>query len=194
MIDNEVISRIAHKIRATRLKKNLTIQELADRTKVSKGLLSKIENSRTLPSLPVFITLIQSLDISLKEFFGDMVLVNGKDFLHIKKADYQAIKREGRPGFNYHHILSQNLATSGMEVVLLTLEPGAKGRPSTTDGYEFKFMLSGSCEYQINDETVLLEEGDSLYFDASIPHLPVNNSRKPATMLVLYFIFSKAAS
>ncbi len=68
MINNEVVSRIAQKIRSTRLKKNLTIQELADRTKVTKGLLSKIENSRTIPSLPVFVQLIQSLDISLKEF------------------------------------------------------------------------------------------------------------------------------
>ncbi|MBX2944215.1 MAG: helix-turn-helix transcriptional regulator [Cyclobacteriaceae bacterium] len=87
MIDNEVVSRIAQKIRATRLEKNLTIQQLANRTKVSKGLLSKIENSRTLPSLPVFITLIQSLDISLKEFFSEMVLLNGKDYLVVKKVN-----------------------------------------------------------------------------------------------------------
>jgi transcriptional regulator with XRE-family HTH domain len=194
MLDNEVIARIAQKIRATRLKKNLTIQELADRTKVSKGLLSKIENSRTLPSLPVFVTLIQSLDISLKEFFEDMVLINGKEYLLVKKENYQAVDREGRPGFNYHYILSQNLAVSTMEAVLLTLEPGAKGRPTTTDGYEFKYMISGSCEYQINNEVVILEEGDSIYFDASIPHLPVNSSRKKAVMLVIYFILPKGNS
>ena len=65
MVDNQVVSRIAQKIRSTRLEKNLTIQQLATRTHVSKGLLSKIENSRTIPSLPVFVTLIQSLEISL---------------------------------------------------------------------------------------------------------------------------------
>lgn len=188
MLDNEVILRIVQKIRATRLKKNLTIQELADRTKVSKGLLSKIENRRTLPSLPVFVSLIQSLDISFKEFFEDMALINGKKYLLIKKENLQAVEREGRPGFNYHHILSQNLASATMEAVLLTLEPGAKGRPSTTDGYEFKYMISGACDYQINDEIVTLEEGDSIYFDASIPHLPINNSRKKAVMLVMYFV------
>jgi transcriptional regulator with XRE-family HTH domain len=191
MIDNEVIARIAQKIRATRLKKNLTIQELADRTKVSKGLLSKIENSRTLPSLPVFVTLIQSLDISLREFFEDMILLNGKEYLLVKRNQYTPMEREGRSGFHYHHILSQNILTCNMEVVFLTLDPDATGRPSVTEGYEFKYIISGNCEYHINNEIVVLEEGDSIYFDASIPHLPVNKSRRKVIMLVIYFICPK---
>jgi transcriptional regulator with XRE-family HTH domain len=191
MVDNEVVIRIAQKIRSTRLEKNLTIQQLATRTNVSKGLLSKIENSRTVPSLPVFVTLIQSFDISLKEFFRDIVLVNGKDYLVVKKEQYTSMEREGRVGFNYQHILSQTLTTCTMEAVILDLEPGAKGRPSTTDGYEFKYMISGSCEYQINDETIVLDEGDSIYFDASLPHIPINRTRKKAVMLVMYFILPK---
>lgn len=191
MIDNEVVSRIAQKIRATRLEKNLTIQQLANRTKVSKGLLSKIENSRTLPSLPVFITLIQSLDISLKEFFSEMVLLNGKDYLVVKKDQYKMVEREGREGFDYQHILSQNISTCTMEAVLLTVKPGAKGRPTTSDGYEFKYLISGRCDYQINNEKITLEEGDSLYFDASVPHLPINTSGEKAVMLVVYFLMPK---
>jgi transcriptional regulator with XRE-family HTH domain len=191
MIDNEVVNRIAQKIRMTRLEKNMTIQQLATRTNVSKGLLSKIENSRTVPSLPVFITLVQSLDISLKEFFQDMVLINGKGYLLVKKANYAQMDREARPGFNYQYILSQTLTTCTMEAVILHLEPGAKGRPSTTDGYEFKYIISGNCEYHINNAVLNLEEGDSIYFDASVPHLPVNNSGMKVTMLVIYFILSK---
>jgi len=191
MIDNEVVSRIAQKIRATRLEKNLTIQQLATRSNVSKGLLSKVENSRTIPSLPVFITIIQSLDISLKEFFHEMVLINGKDYLIVRKDQYTPMEREGRTGFHYQYILSQNITNCTMEAVLLTLEPGAKGKPTTTDGYEFKYMLSGNCEYQINNELVQLNEGDSIYFDASVPHLPVNRSRRKVVMLVIYFILPK---
>jgi transcriptional regulator with XRE-family HTH domain len=191
MIDNEVVARIAQKIRTTRLEKNMTIQQLANRTRVSKGLLSKIENSRTIPSLPVFISLIHSLDISLKDFFQEMVLLNGREYLLVKKQDYKRTEREGRNGFEYHHILSQNISTCTMEAVLLTVKPGAKGRPTTSDGYEFKHMISGSCEYLVADDKLLLEEGDSLYFDASVPHLPVNNSGRQATMLVIYFLVAK---
>jgi transcriptional regulator with XRE-family HTH domain len=191
MIDNEVVSRIAQKIRSARLGKSLTIQEVARRSNVSKGLLSKIENSRTIPSLPVFISLIQSLDLSLKEFFEDMVLMNGKDYMHIRKDDYKPMQREGRNGFSYLHILSQNITNCTMEITLLTLDPGAKGNPTTTDGYEFKYVLQGKCDYYINHESIQLSEGDSIYFDASKPHLPVNNSRKKTVMLVVYFILPK---
>lgn len=191
MFDNEVISRIAQKIKVKRLEKDLTLQELAIKSKVSKGLLSKIENSRTIPSLPVFVSIIQSLDLSLKEFFDDMILVNGKNFLHLKKSDYAPMEREGREGFNYLHIFSQALPNCTLEASLLTIEPGARAKPSTTDGYELKYILEGTCEYIIDRENILLEEGDTLYFDASIPHLPVNKSRKKVIMLVIYFLFSR---
>lgn len=188
MIDNEVVSRIAQKIRSRRLERNLTIQQVATRSNVSKGLLSKVENSRTVPSLPVLISIIQALDISLKDFFSEMVLANGRDYLLIKKSEYQPMTREGRTGFHYEHILSQTLPGCTLEAVVLTLEPGAKGRPSITDGHEFKYILKGSCEYHIQNEVVRMEEGDSLYFDATVPHLPVNTSGETVVMLVFYFI------
>jgi len=191
MIDNEVVSRIAQKIRATRLEKNLTIQQLATRTHVSKGLLSKIENSRTIPSLPVFVTLIQSLDISLKDFFKDMILINGKEYLLVKKGQCATLEREGRSGFNHQYILSQNVPNCTIEAVLITIEPGAIGRATTTDGYAFKYILSGACEYRINNEVLWLEEGDALYFDASVPHFHVNKSKKKVCMLVIYFILGR---
>jgi transcriptional regulator with XRE-family HTH domain len=191
MVNNEVVSRIAQKIKSLRLQKNLTIQELATRTKVTKGLLSKVENLRTIPSLPVFIQIIQSLDVSLKEFFGDMVLMNGKNYLLIKKDHCLNIEREGRNGFNYQFIMSQNIGMSLMEAVVLRLRPGATGRETTADGYEFKYMISGVCEYKIGNEVVSLCEGDTIYFDASIPHLPINNTKQDVVMLVIYFIAAK---
>jgi transcriptional regulator with XRE-family HTH domain len=192
MVNNEMVSRIAQKIRAVRLKKNLTIQQLADRTKVTKGLLSKIENSRTIPSLPVFVQIIQSLDISLKDFFEDMVLSNGKDYLLIKREQYVALEREGRTGFDYRYILSQNIPASTIEIVLLTIKPRATGRPTTTDGFEFKYLISGHCEYHFNNEVVMMEEGDSIYFDASVPHLPVNKTDENVVFLTVYFIIPKS--
>ena len=78
MANDATVIRIAEKIRIIRLRKKLTIQQLADRTKLTKGLISKIENSRTVPSLPVFVGLIRALDVPLKVFFEDITLT-GKD-------------------------------------------------------------------------------------------------------------------
>ena len=192
MIHNEVLSRIAQKIRATRLQKSLTIQQLATRMHVSKGLLSKIENSKTMPSLPVFITLIQSLDISLREFFEDMLLINGREFLLVKNNRPQALnKNEETDGFTHHHILSQNIPHCTMEAALLTIEPGSKGTPATADGFEFRYVLSGTCEYDINNDLILLEEGDAIYLDASVPHTLNNHTRRRASVLKLSFTIGR---
>jgi transcriptional regulator with XRE-family HTH domain len=191
MIDNEVVSRIAKKIRSVRLEKNYTIQQLAHRSNVSKGLLSKVENSRTVPSLPVFIMILQSLDISLKEFFEEMVLLNGREYLLVKKGECTSIDREAGTGFHFQYILSQNIPNCAMEAMLLTLDPGAQSKPTTTDGYAFYYILSGSCEYQINQEMIRMDEGDSIYFNTSAPHLPVNKSRRKVVMLVMSFLVSK---
>lgn len=188
MIDNQIVWRIAQKIKSTRLEKNLTIQELADRAHVSKGLLSKIENSRTLPSLPVFVTVIQSLEISLKDFFQDMVLGNGKNYLFVKKDHYPPLERDLASGVNYQFILSQIVSHSTMEIILLTLEAGSKGAVTTTNGYKFNYMVSGSCEYAIKNDTLVLDEGDSIYFDAAVPHRLTNISRRKVVLLSIHFI------
>jgi transcriptional regulator with XRE-family HTH domain len=188
MVDNKIMTRIAQKIRTARLSRNMTIQQLASRSRVSKGLLSKIENARTIPSLPVFVTIIESLETTLKEFFDDMLLMTEKNYLHIRKDQFTQIERERRQGFSYQHILSQAMPSSLMEVVLLTVEPDAKSVPVTMDAYEFKYVLTGSCGYLIQDEMITLEEGDVLYFDGSISHVPVNTSGKTAVMLVIYFM------
>jgi transcriptional regulator with XRE-family HTH domain len=190
-MQDELIGRIGKRIKALRKTRGLTLQALGERAHITKGLLSKIENSRTIPSLPVFLQIVQGLEVSTQEFFEDMKLVQGKNYLLIRKGDYQPAQKEERPGFNYQSILSQHLQSTMMEVVLLSLQPRTQSQPTTTDGFEFKYIISGRCLYRIEDEELLLQEGDSLYFDASRPHHPVNPFRKQVTMLVLYFLTSK---
>lgn len=57
----------------------------------------------------------------------------------------------------------------------------------TTEGLEFKFVISGKCQYQFNHELIELSAGDAVFFDASTPHLPINPFTKAAIMLVIYF-------
>jgi transcriptional regulator with XRE-family HTH domain len=188
MTDNQIVSRIAQKIRDTRLEKNLTLQELANRTQVSKGLLSKIENSRTVPSLPVFVTLIQSLGISLKEFFSDVVHVNGKGYLVIKKSQFALMDEEGTDGVSHQCILSQNVANCIMEVVHIAMEPGATGKAISRNGYAYKYILSGSCELKINNDVLELNAGDSIYLDTSLRHSLCNKTENPFMLLSINFL------
>jgi transcriptional regulator with XRE-family HTH domain len=190
-MQDEVIGRIGKRIKGLRKARGYTLQTLSERAHVTKGLLSKIENSRTIPSLPVFLQIVRGLEISTQDFFEDMKLVQGKNYLLIRKEEYQPAQKEERPGFHYQSILAQNLQTSTMEVVLLHLKPKTQSQPTTTDGFEFKYIVSGRCLYRIEDEELLLNEGDSLYFDASRPHHPINPFKKQVTMLVFYFLTAK---
>jgi mannose-6-phosphate isomerase-like protein (cupin superfamily) len=79
------------------------------------------------------------------------------------------------------------LNSLGFEAVLLEVAPQSKREKVTTDAYEFKYMISGECIYDIEGEEVLLKEGDSIFFDGRLPHVPINRGKISVKMLVLYF-------
>ncbi|MGE8426123.1 MAG: helix-turn-helix domain-containing protein, partial [Sphingobacterium siyangense] len=68
IMEDNTIFKISNKIKEIRKEKGITIQEVADRAGVSKGLISQIENNRTIPSLLVLINIINALNIDLNEF------------------------------------------------------------------------------------------------------------------------------
>jgi transcriptional regulator with XRE-family HTH domain len=191
MIQEELITLIAKKIKVLRNEKSLTLQTLSERTNLTKGLISKIENSRTIPSVPVLFNLMNALEIKPQDFFDSLSKVTNQNYLHIKQKEYKHIKKEDRPGFDYSFILAQSLHACTMETVLLTIKPKAKSKPTTTDGFEFKYIVSGDCDYYIKDEKISLKEGDSIYFDASQPHYPINHTKRKVVMLVHYFLTIK---
>lgn len=191
MIDIEMTGAIAKKIKEIRLCQGITLADLSKRAVLSKGLLSKIENGRTIPSLPVFMSLAKALNTSPKDFFEGGLFPGGKNYLHLKKNDYTIVEKEDRPGFTYESIFFQMLPECRMQINVLTVKPKSASKVTVTDGHEFKYMLHGRCAYHIGEEVILLEKGDSLYFDASKPHMPVNKSKGDAVMLVFYFLAAK---
>lgn len=179
---------IGKRIKEIRKQGNKTISDIAKLAEVTGGLISRIENGRTIPSLPVLLKIINSLDIEVTEFFNGMAKVNGANFIVSRKEDNSSIEKEDSAvGFNYTYIFGKQLSSLGFETVLLEVQPNSEREKVTTDAYEFKYMLTGECYYIIGEEEVLLKEGDSIFFDGRIPHVPVNRSDASTKMLVIYF-------
>lgn len=179
---------IGKRIKEIRKNGNNTISELAIRTGVTAGLISRVENGRTIPSLPVLLKIINALNIEVTDFFGGMPKTDGAQFIVSRKMENKSIEKEDEAvGFSYSYIFGKQLSTIGFEAVLLEVLPNSKREKVCTDAYEFKYMLSGECVYVIDNEEVVLEEGDSIFFDGRIPHVPVNRGDVPTKMLVLYF-------
>ncbi len=179
---------IGKRIKEIRKEGKSTISDIAQQAGVTNGLISRIENGRTIPSLPVLLKIINALDIEVTEFFNGMPQVNGANFIVSRKEENTLIEKEDDAvGFEYTYIFGKQLSSIGFETVLLEVKPGSRRQKVSTDAYEFKYVLSGECCYVIAEEEVLLKEGDSIFFDGRIPHVPVNRGSVSSTILVVYF-------
>lgn len=184
----DTLVQISNKIKDKRREQNITVQELADRAKVSKGLISQIENSRTIPSLIVLIDIIKALNIDLNVFFRDFRNHDDHQMVIVKKAgEYERFEKEDAEGFVYQRIFTQSVNKGTVDIVMLELEPNAKRPMVETEAYEYKYIIKGDVSYTIDNKVYELSAGDSLLFDGRIPHTPTNIGKDKAMMLVIYF-------
>jgi transcriptional regulator with XRE-family HTH domain len=184
----DLILLLGDKIKTKRSQKDITLEELASRAGVSKGLISQIENNRTVPSLPVLFSIIHSLEEDLKTFFEDMHdHINNSKVLIIRKGEAKEFKKEPVKGFSYKRLLTKTIVSQATDVVLLELKKGA-GRKNMiqTDAFECKYILKGKIEYQVQEEKFLLNAGDTLFFDGRSEHRLRNVGTTNALILVVY--------
>jgi transcriptional regulator with XRE-family HTH domain len=180
---------IGAKIRELRTNRGWKLGELSEKSKVSIAMLSKIENGRVFPTFPTLLLILKSLDVDLNDFFED--IGKGQDFpgyIFNRREDYLETIKEDSVGFKYETVLSQSLKDISLEISMLTLSKDAKREMVTTDGYEYIFLIKGDIEYMLGDEVFNLKEGDSLYFDGRLPHVPKNNLDTESILLIIYFI------
>lgn len=186
-MQENILIQISSKIKEKRLEKNITVQELANKANVSKGLISQIENNRTIPSLPVLMNIVHSLDFDMTEFFSGITSGNHSRVLIIRPKDQQPVKKEVAKGFLYKRILTLNLNCNPADFILLELKKGARRTKIVhTDAFEFKYIISGKVEYLIENEKYILNEGDSLFFDGHMGHTLSNIGNADAIILVVY--------
>lgn len=182
----DIIVQIMAKLKDIRKEKNITLQELAEAAGVTKGMLSQVENNRTIPSLTVFLSIIKSMHIDINDFFTDFNTPQSSKVIFKKAVQCKPFEKENTVGFHYKRIMSSTIDAYHVDFVLLTLMPNAQRAPVQTDAFEFKYILKGKVEYTIGAEVFLMEAGDSIFFDATEPHNPKNVGDTEAQLLVLY--------
>ncbi len=193
-MQEDILIQISNKIKEIRKARNVTVQQLADEAKVSKGLISQIENNRTVPSLPVLMNIVHSLHLDLTDFFRDISPASNQQKVFVIRAkDYQPFEKEAAKGFVYKRIMTRNMHGDPADFILLRLKKGARRNKMVyTDAFEYKYVIKGRVEYLIDDKTYILEEGDSLFFDGRLGHKPANISDDDALMLVIYYFITNS--
>jgi transcriptional regulator with XRE-family HTH domain len=191
-MQEDILLQISNKIKGARKGKHATVQELASKAHVSKGLISQVENNRTIPSLPVLLGIIRALNIDLNDFFRDIVpMAKAPKVIIRKPSEYQQFEKENAKGFVYKRILSKDINNTPIDIVRLELKRGAKRQALVkTEAYEYKYILKGSVQYLIDGKKYILREGDSLFFDGRLGHTLSNAGKREAHILVVYFFIS----
>ncbi len=178
---------LAQRIRSMRLDRRLTLEEVASRTGLTRSWLSKVENFRVTPSLPALGKIAEALGVSVAE------LVVGLDakpaLVVVRKQERKRVDRErSRKNTTVYESLAHKRPNRAMDPFLLTVPPGvARDKALAHEGEEFLMVQSGFVEFEYDGEKYALRAGDSLYFDANVPHRLINRYRRPAVVLCVFF-------
>lgn len=176
---------IGREVRSFRHQRDMTVAELSEKTGLSMGMLSKIENGNISPSLNTLQMLASALSVPLTSFFRRFE--EKRDAVHVKNGEAVEISRAGtRAGHQYNllgHIGSNNSGVV-MEPYLITLSETSDVFPTFQhEGIELLYILEGEVRYRHGETLYDLKPGDSFFFDADAPHGPEELIKLPTKFL-----------
>jgi len=176
---------IGKEVKALRQNQKITVKDLAEQTGLSLGMLSKIENGATSPSLTTLQQLASGLGVPVTAFFRRFE--EKREAVHTKAGTGLEIERDGtRAGHQYNLLGHLGSDASGVitEHYLITLTGDSDVFPTFQhDGVEFIYMLEGRVTYRHGSLMYDLESGDTLFFDADAPHGPEELREVPIRFL-----------
>jgi DNA-binding XRE family transcriptional regulator/uncharacterized RmlC-like cupin family protein len=174
---------IGRRVRALRQRLQLTATDLAAQAGLSPGMLSKIENGGTSPSLSTLRALAEALHVPMTSFFADFE--ERRDCSFVPAGQGVRIERRGTKAGHHYELLGHSLSGDiVVEPYLIRLDANASTYTQFQhDGMEFIYMLSGKVIYRHADKLYPLAPGDTLFFDAGALHGPEELVTTPMTYL-----------
>jgi transcriptional regulator with XRE-family HTH domain len=177
---------IGSKLRRLRLRKSMGLVELAKHTGLSPGLLSKLERDVMHPTLPTLLRIAMVFSVGLEYFFNPepkpvLEIVRKKDRLRFPDSP------DARKVAYYFESLDFPVPNRELNAYLAEFEALAAEQSRTHEhaGVEFLYVLSGKLDLRIGGDRHELAQGDSIYFDSSVPHGYGRLGAKLTTALVV---------
>lgn len=154
---------IGKKIKRLRLANGLTIEELANRSELSKGFISQVERDLTSPSVATLQDLVEALGSSMHDFFNEeeteQITFGVNDFFVNEQEDYT---------ISY---IIPNAQKNQMEPILITIKPeGLSKKISPFEGESFGYVLQGKVRLHYGKNNYDLKKGETFYLEGSQSH------------------------
>ena len=181
---DQVTPAIGGRVRALREAMGFSLRDLGDRCGVSAPMLSQVERGETSPTLAVAAKIASGLDLTLSQL------------LRLDEGEHVVVSRAGRRrryshGGHKYEELTPPLPGQRADVSLHALEPGAmtgaKGDPPMHEpgSRETAVVLDGELTLVIEGAPHELGEGDSVTFDADLPHHFENQGQRPTRFVAV---------
>ncbi|MGX6565280.1 helix-turn-helix domain-containing protein [Cupriavidus necator] len=179
------LSTIAERLAALRKLNGLTLEELAQRASLTKSYLSKLERGLSSPTIGTVLKLAEALDVTVDQLIAKPQ--RGNEILLVKAADRVPFSPSAeRQGYTYEAIATERVDKAMQPFVMVPPFTLAQDQPMASHaGEELIFVVSGEMEVLFDDRTVRMKAGDSLYFNASIPHRSRSIGKTLAQALVV---------
>ena len=185
---------VGSKIKGLRETKNLSIEEIAERSGLTVEQINSIENDVNLPSLGPLINIARALGVRLGTFMDDNdalgpVVTRAKDREKDSSISFSNGATDARKHMEYHP-LAQQKAGRHMEPFVIDINPeeNPNFQLSAHEGEEFIYVMQGEVEIEYGKDKYLLTEGDSIFYDSIVKHHVHGAPGKSAKILAVVYI------
>jgi transcriptional regulator with XRE-family HTH domain len=181
--ERDLEAAIGAQVRTQRKKLGMTVGELASLASLSAGMLSKIENGLTSPSLTTLKGLAMALNVPFTALFQRFE--EQRDASHVKAGEGLKIERRGTRAGHQYALLGHGVHKQvAVEPYMITLTHESEVFPLFQhDGQEFLYVVEGAMDYHHGGRNYRMDPGDSLFFDADAPHGPETLHEVPVRFL-----------
>ena len=167
-LDPKTSERLSARLRMARQMRGMTLKVLADAAGCSESLLSKIENGKTYPSLPMLHRLVQSLGMNMGWMFEDR---DGKEPMILRAADRSRARTDAATGAIVVERVIPDVDWHALQCNIYHVEAGASSLGDHQhSGEEAGYLLAGQLELMVDGRAHRLSEGDAFAFRSDQPH------------------------
>ena len=190
MTNNHTI--VGNKIKCLRESKNLSIDEISERSGLSVDQIESIENDEFLPSLGPLIKIARALGVRLGTFLDDNDEL-GPVVCRAEERDssisFSNDATDARKHMEYHS-LAKHKAGRHMEPFIIDIQPSEDRsfKASAHEGEEFIYVMNGEVEIDYGKQKYLLKEGDSIFYDSIVEHHVHGVVGKASKILAVVYI------
>ena len=185
----EISAQIGLRVKKARENHGLSVFDVYLRTDINIELLSQIEAGKVVPPLWAVIKLAKAFDLKMGYFISGE---EEKAYTIVRRDDRKVTSRydssrEKQYGYAYEH-LAPHKTDRYMEPFLVSLEPSeTEEERSTHDGQEFIFVVQGEMEVRLGEARHILQPGDSIYYDSTVPHLVKCHGKETTKILAVLY-------